>query len=330
MVPATSAREEVPMKRRYFRLLAVVAAALLIPALAPAAKKFKIGVTTIVSHPALEADQKGFEKALADEGLSVDYDYQNAQGEMSNAQTIAQKFLGDRVDLVHAIATPTSQAAVKVIKDIPIVYSSVTDPVDAGLVKSMGADGGNVTGVSDAWPIDRQIALYHEILPKAKNWGTVYNAGDANSVVNIGKTRTAMNSLGLKLVEVTVSNSNEVYTAAQSLVGRVDAIYITSDNTVVSAIGSVAKVANQNRIPLFAGDVDSVPNGASVALGFNYFQVGYSAGKKAAQILKGAKPGTIPSGYAEKLSLHVSLANAKKQGLKIADKYVKTAEKVYK
>ncbi|MBW1982765.1 MAG: ABC transporter substrate-binding protein [Deltaproteobacteria bacterium] len=296
-----------------------------------ASKVYKVGVTVIVSHPALEEDQRGFEQALKDAGLSVKYDYQNAQGEMSNAQTIAQKFRDERVDLVHAIATPTSQAAVKVIKDIPIVYSSVTDPVDAGLVKTMGPDGRNVTGVSDAWPIYMQIKLYHEMLPSAHKWGTIYNAGDANSLVNIGKTKKAMAELGLKLVEVTVSNSNEVYTAAQSLVGRVDAIYITSDNTVVSAMGSVAKVANQNKIPLFAGDVGSVPRGASVALGFNYYQVGYAAGKKAAKILKGeAKPGDIPSGYAENLSLHLSLVNARKQGLAIADKYIRQAEKVYR
>ena len=317
------------MKRRLSCCVALLAMGVLLagPALA---KTYRIGVTVIVAHPALEADQKGFEKALADAGLEVEYDIQNAQGEMANAQAIAQKFVNDKVDLVHAIATPTAQAAVKVIKNIPIVYSSVTDPVDAGLVKTMGPDGRNVTGVSDAWPIERQIKLYHEMLPSAKRWGTIYNAGDANSVVNIGKTRKAMEKLGLKLIEVTVSNSNEVYTAAQSLVGRVDAIYITSDNTVVSAFGSVAKVAAQNKIPLFAGDVDSVPNGASAALGFNYFQVGYSAGKKAARILKGEKPGDIPSGYAENLSLHVSLVNAKKQGFTIPEKYVKMAEKVYR
>lgn len=318
------------MKRRLaFGLAGAIVTGLFGSGVAAAEQIFRVGVTTIVSHPALEADQKGFEKAIEEAGLQVEYDYQNAQGEMSNAQTIAQKFVDDRVDLVHAIATPTSQAAVKVIKNIPIVYSSVTDPVDAGLVKTMGPDGGNVTGVSDAWPIDRQIQLYHEMLPSAKKWGTIYNAGDANSVVNIGKTQEAMKSLGLELVEVTVSNSNEVYTAAQSLVGRVDAVYITSDNTVVSAFGSVGKVASMDGIPLFAGDVDSVPNGASAALGFNYFQVGYSAGKKAARILKGENPGDIPSGYAENLSLHLSLANAKKQRLKIDEKYVKMAEKVY-
>ena len=291
-------------------------------------------MTVIVSHPALDSDQKGFEKALADAGYGpdkVEYDLQNAQGEMSNAQQIAQKLKNDQVDLVHAISTPTSQAAAKVIKNIPIVYSSVTDPVDAGLVKTLDADGGNVTGVSDAWPVERQIKLYTEILPAAKKWGTIYNAGDANSVISINMAREAAKKLGLELIEVTISNSSEVYTAAQSLVGRVDAVYITSDNTVVSAFESVVKVMNENKIPLFAGDTDSVAKGAIAALGFDYFQVGYSAGKKAALILSGKKKaGEIPSGYAEKLNLHVNLKAAAAQGVTMPEEILKTADKVFK
>jgi len=292
------------------------------------AKELKIGVTVIVAHPALEADQKGFEKALADAGVTASYDYQNAQGEMSNAQTIAQKFDKDgSIDLVHAIATPTAQAACKVIKGKPVVYSSVTDPVGAGLVKTLEADGSNVTGVSDAWPIDRQIELYAKMLPSAKKWGTIYNAGDQNSVKSIGWTKEAMKKLGLELVEVTVANSSEVYTAAQSLVGRVDAIYITSDNTVVSGLEALTKVVNQKKIPFFAGDTGSVPRGAVAALGFDYFAIGYAAGKKAAQILKdGKKAGEIPSGYAEDLSLHLSLKNAEAQGVTIDPKYIEMAK----
>ena len=299
-----------------------------------AGDKIHIGVTVIVTHPALQADQEGFEKALAEAGYGPDkvvYDYQNAQGDMPNAQQIAQKFKNDNLDLIHAIATPTAQAAVKAIKNTPIVYSSVTDPVDAGLVKSMAPDGGNVTGISDAWDIKAQLSLYHEMCPSAKTWGTIYNAGDANSVVNVNRAKEALKELGLGFVEVTISNSSEVYTAAQSLVGRVDAIYVTSDNTVVSALEAVAKVAGKNDIPFFAGDVDSVAKGASAALGFNYFQVGYSAGKKAALILSGQKKaGEIPSGYAENPSLHLNLKAAKAQGLKIAQKYIDRAEKVIK
>ena len=310
-------------------VVTMIAVALIIPG-AALAKTYKIGVTVIVSHPALESDQKGFEKAIAEAGLEAEYDYQNAQGDMANATTIAQKFKNDDLDLVHAIATPTSQAAVKVIKNKPIVYSSVTDPVDAGLVKTMGPSGTNVTGISDAWPIERQIELYHQMVPSAKKWGTVYNAGDANSVKSIGWTRDAMKKFGLELVEVTISNSAEVYTGAQTLVGRVDAIYITSDNTVVSALESVIKVANNKKIPLFGGDTTTVEKGMIAAYGLNYFQVGYSAGKKAVLVLKGQDPGTVPSGLTENLALWVNLKAAKEQNVTVPEKFIKMAEKVFR
>lgn len=319
-------------KRTVLCLLTALAVCLLLVSGAGAADKIRIGVTVIVSHPALEADQEGFEQALTDAGFGpdkVEYDLQNAQGEMSNAQQIAQKFKADKVDLVHAIATPTAQAACKVIKNIPLVYSSVTDPVDAGLVSTVDASGTNVTGVSDAWPVDRQLGLYVQMLPDAKKWGTIYNAGDANSVVSINMTKDACKTLGLELVEVTVSNSSEVYTAAQSLIGKVDAVYITSDNMVVSAFESVVKVCNENNIPLFAGDIDSVGRGAIAAMGLNYFQVGYTAGKKAALILKGEKKaGEIPSGLVEKLSLYVNPKAAEKQGVTLDQKFIDQAEKV--
>ncbi|MDI6764751.1 MAG: ABC transporter substrate-binding protein, partial [Thermodesulfobacteriota bacterium] len=168
-------------------------------------KIFKIGVTQIVSHPALDADQKGFEKALADagfkEGVHVTYDRQNAQGDMANAQTIAQKFLDAKVNMVHSIATPTSQAVVKTIKTIPVVFSSVTDPVDAGLVPKTSPpgtkSGTNVTGVSDRWPVHLQFEMYTKFVPKAKKWGTIYNAGDANSMVHIKEMRESAKKLGV-------------------------------------------------------------------------------------------------------------------------------------
>jgi len=318
------------MSKRTLLVLIVALAAVLAVSGTALAKTYKIGVTVIVSHPALESDQEGFEKAIAEAGLEAEYDYQNAQGDMANATTIAQKFKNDDLDLVHAIATPTAQAAVKVIKNHPIVYSSVTDPVDAGLVKTMGPSGTNVTGISDAWPIERQIELYHQMLPSAKKWGTIYNAGDANSVKSISWTRDAMKKFGLELVEVTISNSAEVYTGAQTLVGRVDAIYITSDNIVVSALDSVVKVANNKKIPLFGGDTTTVEKGMIAAYGLNYFQVGYSAGKKAVLILKGQDPGTVPSGLTENLSLWLNLKAAKDQNVTVSEKYVKMAEKVFR
>ena len=310
--------------------VAVMVVALMVPG-AAMAKTFKIGVSVIVSHPALDADQKGFEQALKDNGLKAKYDYQNAQGDMSNAQAIARKFKGDNLDLVHCIATPTSQAMVKVITKTPVVYSSVTDPVDAGLVKTMSAAGGNVTGVSDAWPYDRQVKLHHEMVPSAKKWGTIYNAGDANSVKSITWAKAAMKKYGLEYIEVTVSTSAEVHMAAQSLANRVDAVFIISDNTVVSAFESLVKVCNDKNIPLFGGGVESVPRGSIAALGFDYFQVGYTAGLKAVDILKGGKnPGDIPSSLTKRLKLVVNLKAAKAQGLKLDPKYVKMADEVVK
>jgi putative ABC transport system substrate-binding protein len=303
------------------------------------AKMIKIGVTQIVSHPALDGDAKGFEKALADagfkEGANVTYDRQNAQGDMANAQTIAQKFLDAKVDMVHSIATPTSQAVVKTIKNIPVVFSSVTDPVDAGLVPKTSPagtkSGTNVTGVSDRWPVHLQFQMYTKFIPKAKKWGTIYNAGDANSVVHIKEMKESAKKLGLELIEATISTSAETMQAAQSLAGKgVQAINITSDNTAVSAFEAIVKVCNEKKIPLFAGDVDSVPRGAIAAYGLDYFLIGESAGKKAVQILKGKKPGEIPWGPAEKFSLVVSEKAAKAQGMVIPPDLLKKANKVIK
>jgi len=317
-------------KKLLWLVVAAITVALVMPGGAPA-KTFKIGVSQIVSHPALDADQKGFEKALKDAGLDVEYDYQNAQGDMSNAQAIARKFKSDDLDLVHSIATPTSQAIVKVITKTPVVYSSVTDPVDAGLVKTMDAAGGNVTGVSDAWPYERQVKLHHEMVPTAKKWGTIYNAGDANSVKSITWARAAMKKYGLEYIEVTVSTSAEVHMAAQSLADRVDAVFIISDNTVVSAFESLVKVCNDKKKPLFGGGTESVPRGAIAALGFDYFQVGYTAGQKAVQILKdGKKPGDVPSSLTKELRLVVNLKAAEAQGVNLDEKFVKMAEEVIK
>ncbi len=302
-------------------------------------KIFKIGVTQIVSHPALDADAKGFEKALADagfkEGVHVTYDRQNAQGDMANAQTIAQKFLDAKVDMVHSIATPTSQAVVKTIKTIPVVFSSVTDPVDAGLIPKTSPpgtkSGTNVTGVSDRWPVHLQFEMYAKFVPKAKKWGTIYNAGDSNSMVHIKEMRESAKKLGVELIETTISTSAETLQAVQSLAGKgVQAINITSDNTAVSAFEAIVKVCNEKKIPLFAGDVDSVPRGAIAAYGLDYFLIGESAGKKAVRVLKGEKPGNIPWGPAEKFSLVVSEKAAKAQGIVIPPDLLKKANKVIK
>jgi len=198
--------------KKWNALLMTVIVFTSLSAFAQDGKKVKIGVTQIVSHQALDADQKGFENALETsgfkEGVNVVYDRQNAQGDMNKANAIAKKFVDEKVDLIHAIATPTTQAVVKITKNIPVVFSSITDPISAGIVPKESAPGKktgtNVTGVSDRWPVFRQLEMYAKFVPKAKQWGTIFNPGEANSVVHIREMREAAKKLGLELIEVTI------------------------------------------------------------------------------------------------------------------------------
>lgn len=301
-------------------------------------KMFRIGVTKIVAHAALDADEKGFEAGLGSagfkEGVNVTYIRQNAQGDMGKANAIAQQFLEQKVDLIHSIATPTTQAVEKIIKDIPVVFSSITDPISAGIVPKNSSPGKktgtNLTGVSDQWPVALQMQTYARLLPKGKRWGTIYNPAESNSVLHIEAMREAAKKLGLTLVEVTISNTKEVAQAAASLAGKVDAITITSDNTTVADLEAIVKVCNDKKIPLFAGDIDSVARGAVAAYGLDYFLVGYSAGKKAALILKGIKPGDVPWGPVEKFTLVVNEKAAAAQGLILTPEFLKKADKVIK
>ena len=315
--------------RKTTLILAIVLLATFAFGTTVSAKMIRIGEFQIVSHPALDNDSKGFRDALAEEGFiegkNIIIDRQNAQGDQSNCAIIARKFEDDKVDLVHAISTPCAQAQVKVSKKIPIVFSSVTDPVKTGIVPRMGKTGTNVTGVSDRWPIALQCKMYQDIVPHAKRWGTIYNPGDINVTFHIKEMKETIEKLGGKLIEAHVATSSEVMQAAQSLVGRVDAIHITSDNTCVSALESIVKVCNANKIPLFVGDRDSVPRGAIAAYGLDYYMVGYTAGKKAARILKGEDPGSIPAGLASGYTLWVNFKAAKLQGAKIPKTLLKKA-----
>jgi len=298
------------------------------------ADMIRIGEHQIVAHPALDNDSKGFKVALEEEGFvegkNVKFDRQNAQGDQANCAIIARKFEDDRVDLIHAISTPNAQASAKVSKTIPIVFSSVTDPVATGIVPKMGKTGTHITGVSDMWPIALQCQMYQDLVPHAKRWGTIYNPGDVNVTFHIKEMKKAVAAMGGKLIEAHISTSSEVMQAAQSLVGRVDAIHITSDNTAVSAFESIVKVCNENNIPLFAGDRDSCPRGAVAAYGPDYFLIGYTAGKKAARILKGEDPSQVEAGLAVGYSLWVSLKHAKAQGLKLPPTLIqKAADKLW-
>jgi putative ABC transport system substrate-binding protein len=301
-----------------------------------AKKIIRIGVTQTVSFSDFDADAKGFEKALVEagfkEGSHVSYDRQNAQGDMRNAQTIAQKFLDTKADLIHSIATPSSQAVVKIIKNIPIVFSSVTDPLDAGLLPQTSPPGTktgtNVTGVSDRWPVFLQFEMYTKFFPKAKKWGTIYNPGDPKSLLYIQEMREAAKKLGVELIEAMFSSGGDTLQTVQSLAGKAQAIHITFDYMAISSFDTIVKLCNEKKIPLFGGDMKSVSRGAMVSYGWDYFQIGYAAGRKAVQILKGEKPGNIPWELGEKLLLMINEKAAKAQGAIIPPELLKKADKV--
>ncbi|SOB89532.1 putative ABC transport system substrate-binding protein [Ureibacillus xyleni] len=285
------------------------------------AKSFKVGITQIVEHPSLDAATDGFKKALEDAGLQVEFVEENAQNDQSMNTTIAQNLVNEGVDLIFANSTPSAQAVKGATSDIPIIFTSVTDAVGAELIDSMEAPGGNVTGTVDLHPdtIAKTVAFLKDELG-AKTVGTVYNTGEQNSVAQVDQVRTLLEEAGLKLEEAAVSTSAEVKQATESLIGKVDSLYIITDNTVVSALESVVEVAEANKLPLMAGELDSVKRGALGAYGFEYYDIGYEAGQMAVKILNGeATPAEIPAAYPANLKLLINKTPADKLGLEVKD-----------
>ena len=310
------------------------ALALAITALSPMvqAQTKSVAVTAIVEHPALDAIRDGVKAALKDagyeEGKNLKWQYQSAQGNPGTAAQIARKFVGDKPDAIVAIATPSAQAAVAATKSVPVVFSAVTDPVAAKLVKNWEPSKNNVTGVSDLLKLEPQMELVKKVVPNAKRVGIVYNPGGANSVVVVKQLKELLPKMGLTLVEAAAPRSVDVGTAARSLVGKVDVIYTNTDNNVVSAYESLVKVGQDAKVPLIASDTDSVKRGAIAALGLNYRDLGEQTGRMVVRLLKGEKPGDIKPEVSDKTELHVNPGAAEKQGVKLSDELIKSAAQV--
>lgn len=318
--------------KKHFLTVGALALAAVIHAAPAVAQQKSVAVTAIVEHPALDAVRDGVQEALKqagfESGKNLRWQYQSAQGNPGTAGQIARKFVGDRPDAIVAIATPSAQAVVAATKDVPVVYSAVTDPVAAQLVPGMQPSGTNVTGVSDLLALDKQINLIKQVVPQAKRVGMVYNPGEANSVVVVKQLQELLPKAGLTLVEAAAPRSVDVASAARSLIGKVDVIYTNTDNNVVSAYESLVKVGNDAKIPLVASDTDSVKRGAIAALGINYRDLGMQTGRMVARILKGEKPGAIASETSSKLELYVNPGAAAKQGVTLSDSLVKSAAQV--
>lgn len=321
------------MSRRRLLMLSTIMAGALLGSAAHAAPAPKaVAVTAIVEHPSLDMVRDGVRDALKaagyEAGKNLNWQYQSAQGNTGTAAQIARKFAGDAPDVIVAIATPSAQAVVAATKTIPVVYSAVTDPVAAQLVPSMQASGTNVTGVSDALPVEQQIELIRKVVPNARRVGMVYNPGEANSVTVVKQMQELLPKFGMSLVEAAAPRTVDVGSAARSLIGKVDVIYTSTDNNVISAYESLVKVGNDARIPLIASDTESVQRGAVAAAGINYRDVGLQTGRLVVRILQGEKPGAIASETGGKTQLFLNAGAAQKQGVTLSDSLLKSAAKV--
>ena len=283
-------------------------------------KVYKIGIVQLVEHVALDASYKGFVDGLKDagyeEGKNITIDYQNAQGEQANCQTIAQKLVNDRDDLILAIATPAAQAVANLTQTIPILVTAVTDPATAKLVKSNEAPGTNVSGTSDLTPVAAQMNLLKRLVPDVETVGLLYCSSEQNSKFQIDIAKKMLDELGIKYIEATVSNSNEIQQVTESLVGKVQAVYAPTDNMIAAGVPTVAGVLTPAKIPFICGEEGMVKQGGLATYGINYYELGKQTAKMAVEILRdGKKPADMPIQYLETCDIAINTETA--QALKI-------------
>ena len=315
------------------RLAAVMVALVLMATPAMAEKHITIGISKIVTHPALDALEKGVMDGVAERFPKATFDLQNANGELSTAASIAQKFKAENVDIAVGIATPTAQALVNTVKNAPVIYCAVTDPVDAGLIGSYDVGEKNVTGVSDMTPVKEQIQFLASV-KKIKTLGHIYSSSEANAVRLAQLAEEACRELGITFVPATVSNSAEVKQAVQTIIRRVDGIYISNDNTVVSALTSITDVAAKHNKPVMSADpssAETIP--VLAAWGFDYYKMGKRTGRLVADVLSGTKPETVPTIFMtdpSDIDLLLNLDVAKDLGVTFPEEAVKNAATLVK
>ena len=297
------------------------------------AEKVNVGIVQLVEHAALDAANKGFVEGLASkgykEGQNITYDRQNAQADQSNLQNIAHRFVNNKVNLICAIATPAAQTVANVTSDIPIVATAVTDYKAAKLVKDNAKPGTNVTGTTDMNPVEQQLDLLLKLVPNAKSVGTIYCSSEVNSQLQIEILKKAAAAKGVTVKEATVSNVNDIQQAARSLVGKVQAIYVPTDNVLASAMPTLVSVTEEAKLPVICGEGGMVKAGGLATLGVDYYKLGFQAGEMAADILSGkSKPADMGIQAQKEFKAMVNLKEAEKIGLKVPEDVLKGAELV--
>ena len=291
-------------------------------------ENYSIGISQLVQHPALDAATEGFKEAFADAGVDVEFTEQNANGEQATALTIAQQFAGQNLDLILANATPAAQAMAQNVTDTPILFTSVTDPVEAELVNDWDAPGANVTGTSDKTPLKDQFDLIEQLSPETKTIGIVYASGEVNSQIQVKDAEAEAKERGWTVETQTVTSVGEIPQAAETLSG-VDVFYVPTDNMVVSGISSLVQVAEQHQIPVIGAEAGTVEGGAAATIGIDYKELGRQTGEMALRILRdGEDPAEMPVETATEFSYVVNEDAAKAQGVEIPEEILKQAETV--
>ena len=294
--------------------------------------KLKIGVVQIVQHGSLDEANRGFVDGLKKRGYDeskVEFDQENAQGDQSNLKTIISRFKGEKMNLICAIATPAAQAAANEIRDVPIVGTAITDYVSAKLVQNNEKPGGNLTGVSDLAPMENQMEMGLALVPQAKTIGLIYCSSEVNSEIQANMMKDYCSKHGLVVEERTVNNVNDIQQVAESLVGKVDFIYVPTDNTLASSIPTLMKVTDANKIPVIVGADLMAKDGALAALSVDYYKLGLQTGELAADILDGkVKPESAPIQHQKEFTIVINKQDAEILGIKIPDEIAKNAQMV--
>lgn len=281
----------------------------------------RISVLQLVPHPSLDQTYQGFLQGLKERGYvedqNLELDYNNAQGDVNNATTIAQKIAANQPELVLSIATQAAQALRTQAPNIPMVFTAVTDPVQAGLVESLDAPGTNVTGTSDATPASEQVSLLQQLKPEATRVGIIYNSSEDNSVVQVEEAKKAFADVGISVVELSVSKADEIITVLQNSLGSIDALYAPTDNLVASNISAITALTNPAKVPLIVAFESALEEGALATKGINFFELGKQTGDIAADILEGKNPADIPVQLQKVYSVKINKSVAEELGITI-------------
>jgi putative ABC transport system substrate-binding protein len=295
-------------------------------------KVAKIGISQIVEHPALDSARKGMIEGLKskgfEEGKNIELDYQNAQGDLGTAQTIAQGFVSGKKDLILAVATPSAQASYNATKDIPILITAVTDPVKAGLVKALDKPETNVSGTSDNIPIEKQFELIKQIVPNAKRVGVIYNTSESNSEIQLESINKAAPSFNFEIVASGVTNANEIPQVLNSILSKIDVLYVPTDNLVVSSMPLLTNLCYSKNIPIIGSEKGQVENGAVATTGIDYYKLGFETGVMAAEVLNGKAVKDMPVKGLSELQLSINTDTVKRLDLKVPKDLLDKAEKL--